>query len=97
MELKEAIETLSFLVEEDNEKEALVTLARLAQKNDNESASYKQINFINRMASAADVDAVEEIEGMGINIPDDIRKIPKKDASKVIKEFISRGYKDKIV
>lgn len=101
MELKEAVETLKFLVESEDEKEALLTLVKLAKsnsdKNNSENASYRQINFINRMASAADVDAKEEIEGLGIDVPDDIRQMPKKDASKVIKEFISRGYKDKIV
>ena len=101
MELKEAVETLKFLVESEDEKQALLTLIKLAKgnvdKSNSESASYRQINFINRMAAAADVDAREEIEGIGIEIPDDIRQMPKKDASKVIKEFIKRGYKDKIV
>lgn len=95
MDVESAVETLAFLTETEEEQAALRFLAAKAQQADlGDVASSKQIYFINSMAQAAGVDLETEMEGLGINMPENPRALPKKDASKLIKEFIRRGYKD---
>ena len=96
MEVTEAIDILKFVAETDEEKQALSTLVQALNskpssgKSDN--ASFKQVSYIQKLAFDADVDAMEEVRGMGIE-KRTLKELTKKEASKVISEFISRGYK----
>lgn len=93
MDIKEAVQTLAYIAETEEEKQALKFLGQLAvQAEKGEKASYKQAMFITKMADAAGVDVFEAISQLGITPPDSVREIPKKDASKIIKAFIERGY-----
>lgn len=98
MELADAINILKFVAESDEEKEALLVLAKAAQNSGNseQKATYKQINFIQSLAFSGEVDAMEEITAMGITGKKTLHDLSKKEASKVIKEFNRRGYKDKL-
>lgn len=93
MDLRQAVETLAYVAESDEEKEALKYLGNLAlsaQKAD--KASYKQAMFIGNMASNVGVDVNDAISSMGLTPPNNLRELSKTDASAIIKEFINRGY-----
>lgn len=94
MELVDAINILKFVAESDEEKEALLVLAKAAQNSGNSElkATYKQVNFIQSMAFKGEVDAMEEVSKMGISGKKVLRDLSKKEASKVIHEFKRRGY-----
>ena len=95
MDINQAVEVLQYAVETEDEKEALVALVKAAQKGlQGDVASYKQLMFINKMAKAAEIDLGDTLDSMDIHVGDDIRKMTKKEASKVIKEFLARGYKE---
>lgn len=95
MDLESAVETLSFLVETQDEQEALRFLVNKAQQAElGDVASSKQVYFINSMAQAAGVEVGPIMEELGIEPVEDPRKLPKKDATKLIKVMIDRGYKD---
>ena len=95
MDLESAVETLSFLVETQDEQEALRFLVNKAQQAElGDVASSKQVYFINSMAQAAGVEVGPIMEDLGIEPVEDPRKLPKKDATKLIKVMIDRGYKD---
>jgi len=95
MDLESAVETLSFLVETQDEQEALRFLVNKAQQAElGDVASSKQVYFINSMAQAAGVEVGPIMEDLGMEPVEDPRKLPKKDATKLIKVMIDRGYKD---
>jgi len=95
MDLESAVETLSFLVETQDEQEALRFLVNKAQQAElGDVASSKQVYFINSMAQAAGVEVGPIMEDLGMEPVEDPRKLPKKDATKLIKAMIDRGYKD---
>lgn len=95
MDLESAVETLSFVVETQDEQEALRFLVNKAQQAElGDVASSKQVYFINSMAQAAGVEVGPIIEDLGMEPVEDPRKLPKKDATKLIKVMIDRGYKD---
>jgi len=95
MDLESAVETLSFLVETQDEQEALRFLVNKAQQAElGDVASSKQVYFINSMAQVAGVEVGPIMEDLGMEPVEDPRKLPKKDATKLIKVMIDRGYKD---
>jgi hypothetical protein len=95
MDIESAVETLSFLVETPDEQEALRFLVNKAQQAElGDVASSKQVYFINSMAQAAGVEVGPIMEDLGMEPVEDPRKLPKKDATKLIKTMIDRGYKD---
>ena len=95
MDLESAVETLSFLVETQDEQEALHFLVNKAQQAELGDVAYsKQVYFINSMAQAAGVEVGPIMEDLGMEPVEDPRKLPKKDATKLIKVMIDRGYKD---
>lgn len=95
MDLESAVETLSFLVETQDEQEALRFLVNKAQQAElGDVASSKQVYFINSMAQAAGVEVGPIMEDLGMEPVEDPHKLPKKDATKLIKVMIDRGYKD---
>jgi len=95
MDIESAVETLSFLVETQDEQEALRFLVNKAQQAElGDVASSKQVYFINSMAQAAGVEVGPIMEDLGMEPVEDPRKLPKKDATKLIKAMIDRGYKD---
>lgn len=95
MDIESAVETLSFLVETQDEQEALRFLVNKAQQAElGDVASSKQVYFINSMAQAAGVEVWPIMEELGMEPVEDPRKLPKKDATKLIKVMIDRGYKD---
>lgn len=95
MDLESAVETLSFLVETQDEQEALRFLVNKAQQAElGDVASSRQVYFINSMAQAAGVEVGPIMEDLGMEPVEDPRKLPKKDATKLIKVMIDRGYKD---
>jgi len=95
MDIESAVETLSFLVETQDEQEALRFLVNKAQQAElGDVASSKQVYFINSMAQAAGVEVGPIMEDLGMEPVEDPRKLPKKDATKLIKVMIDRGYKD---
>ncbi len=97
MELTDAINILKFIAESDEEKEALLVLAKAAQNANSteEKSTYKQVTFIQSMAFTGSVDAMEEVSRMGITGKKKLRDLSKKEASKVISEFKRRGYMEK--
>jgi len=95
MDIESAVETLSFVVETQDEQEALRFLVNKAQQAElGDVASSKQVYFINSMAQAAGVEVGPIMEDLGMEPVEDPRKLPKKDATKLIKAMIDRGYKD---
>lgn len=95
MDLESAVETLSFVVETPDEQEALRFLVNKAQQAElGDVASSKQVYFISTMAKAAGVEVGPLMEELGMETVEDPRKLPKKDATKLIKVMIDRGYKD---
>lgn len=96
MEVTEAIDILKFVSETDEEKTALSTLVQAlnskSSSGKSDNASFKQVSYIQKLAFDADVDAMEEVREMGIE-KRTLKELTKKEASKVISEFISRGYK----
>lgn len=97
MELVDAVKTLKFLVESDDEKEALRVLIKATQGSGNgvEKSTYKQVMFIQQLAFNGGVNALEELDSLGIEQKTNLRDLTKKEASKLINEFKRRGYMEK--
>lgn len=97
MDIENAVEILSFVVETQDEQDALNFLANKAKKQElGDVASSKQIYFITTMARAAEVDVSDVFDEIGIEPVEDLRLLPKKSASAIIKHYIDKGYKDLI-
>lgn len=97
MNIENAVEILGFIVETQDEKDALKFLVDKAKKEElGDVASSKQIYFITTMAKAADIDVFDVFEELEIEPVEDLRLLPKKSASAIIKEYIKRGYKEKL-
>ena len=97
MELQEAIETLQFLVETEDEKEALASLVVAAQKGLlADKISYKQAKFANAMLEANGTDYDSFRLSFDNDWPDEIMQLSKNQAKNLINQLISLGYRDKL-
>lgn len=98
MDIKESYELLKYIVETPEEKLALDTLANAAESATStvERASYKQFKFMNDMALASGSTLKDELDKRGIEHTNNLKDISKDQAKKLISEFISLGYKDKL-
>lgn len=97
MEIKEAIEILQYVVETEDEKEALVSLVASAQKGElADKVSYKQVSFIGKLLEAGQTDYEDFRSTFEDELPEDPRQLSKKAGSKVINALIKLGYRDKL-